>query len=65
MKLDEDLIYEILSAVGEIPYGRVATYGQIARLIGIARTLEYKGLLGDLRTLYADGERRLNDSLTE
>ena len=34
MKLDEDLIYEILSAVGEIPYGRVATYGQIARLIG-------------------------------
>lgn len=34
MKLDEDLIYEILSAVGEIPYGRVTTYGQIARLIG-------------------------------
>ncbi|MBQ6896503.1 MAG: MGMT family protein [Oscillospiraceae bacterium] len=33
-KLNEDLIYEILSAVEEIPYGCVATYGQIARLIG-------------------------------
>lgn len=32
--LDEDLIYEILSVVGEIPAGKVATYGQIARLIG-------------------------------
>lgn len=32
--LDRDLIYEILSVVGEIPEGRVATYGQIARLIG-------------------------------
>lgn len=33
-KLDENLIYEILSAVGEIPYGKVASYGQIACLIG-------------------------------
>lgn len=32
--LQEDLIYEILSVVEEIPEGRVATYGQIARLIG-------------------------------
>ncbi len=32
--LDEALIYEILSVVGEIPEGRVASYGQIARLIG-------------------------------
>ena len=32
--LDEDLIYEILSVVEEIPEGRVASYGQIARLIG-------------------------------
>ena len=32
--LDERLIYEILSVVEEIPKGRVATYGQIARLIG-------------------------------
>ena len=32
--LDEDLIYEILSVVEEIPEGCVATYGQIARLSG-------------------------------
>lgn len=32
--LDDSLIYEILSVVGEIPEGCVTTYGQIARLIG-------------------------------
>ncbi|HIT34796.1 MAG TPA: MGMT family protein [Candidatus Faecousia intestinigallinarum] len=32
--LDADLAYEILSVVAEIPEGRVASYGQIARLIG-------------------------------
>ena len=31
---DDRLIYEILSVVEEIPEGRVASYGQIARLIG-------------------------------
>ena len=33
-KLNDDLAYEILSVVEEIPPGKVATYGQIARLIG-------------------------------
>jgi methylated-DNA-protein-cysteine methyltransferase-like protein len=32
--IDEKLIYEVLSIVEEIPSGRAATYGQIARLIG-------------------------------
>lgn len=32
--LTEQLIYEILSVVEEIPEGCVASYGQIARLIG-------------------------------
>ena len=32
--LNDELIYEILSAVEEIPEGKVASYGQIARLIG-------------------------------
>lgn len=32
--LNESLIYEILSVVEEIPEGSVATYGQIACLIG-------------------------------
>ena len=31
---DELLIYEILEAAAEIPVGKVASYGQIARLIG-------------------------------
>ena len=30
----ENLIYEVLSVVEEIPPGKIATYGQIARLIG-------------------------------
>ena len=32
--LNNSLIYEILSVVEEIPKGKVATYGQIERLIG-------------------------------
>lgn len=32
--LTENLIYEILSVVEEIPDGKVASYGQIAKLIG-------------------------------
>lgn len=32
--LTEDLIYEILAVVEEIPPGKVASYGQIAKLIG-------------------------------
>lgn len=33
-KITENLIYEILSVVEEIPWGKVACYGQIAKLIG-------------------------------
>lgn len=32
--LDDDLAYQILAVVEEIPCGKVATYGQIAKLIG-------------------------------
>ena len=41
--LDDDLAYEILAVVGEIPEGRVATYGQIARLIGRERNARLVG----------------------
>ena len=42
--LTEDLIYEILSAVEEIPPGKVASYGQIARLVGRVLSMsEYYG----------------------
>lgn len=33
-KMSEDLIYEILAVVEEIPKGQVSSYGQIAKLIG-------------------------------
>ena len=41
--LDENLIYEILSLVDEIPEGKVASYGQIARLIGRERNARLVG----------------------
>ena len=41
--LTDELAYEILSVVEEIPCGRVATYGQIARLIGRERNARLVG----------------------
>ena len=41
--MNDDLIYEILSVVEEIPEGKVATYGQIARLIGRERNSRLVG----------------------
>lgn len=41
--LNDRLVYEILSVVEEIPYGRVASYGQIARLIGRDRNARLVG----------------------
>ena len=35
--LNDSPAYEILSVVEEIPFGKVATYGQIARLIGMEK----------------------------
>lgn len=50
--LDEDLLYLIYSIVEEIPDGKVATYGQLARLAGIpkkarlvGKALKYSSLL--------------------
>ena len=52
--LDESLIYEILSVVGEIPYGRVASYGQIARLIGRERNSRLVGKVLSMAERYGD-----------
>lgn len=41
--LQKDLTYEILSVVAEIPKGRVASYGQIARLVGRERNARLVG----------------------
>ena len=50
--LSDDLIYEILSVVEEIPEGRVATYGQIARLIGRERNARLVGKVLSMADFY-------------
>ena len=52
--LQENLIYEILSVVGEIPPGRVASYGQIARLIGRDRNARLVGKVLSMSEYYGD-----------
>ena len=54
MILDERLIYEILSVVAEIPRGRVATYGQIARLIGRERNARLVGKVLSMAETYGN-----------
>ena len=50
--LDERLIYEILSVVEEIPRGKVATYGQIARLIGREKNARLVGRVLSMAEYY-------------
>lgn len=52
--LDEQLIYEILSVVNEIPCGKVASYGQIARLIGRERNARLVGKVLGMAELYGE-----------
>ena len=52
--LNRDLVYEVLSVVGEIPEGRVATYGQIARLTGRDRNARLVGRILGMSGLYGD-----------
>ncbi len=48
----EDLVYEILSVVEEIPEGKVATYGQIARLIGREKNSRLVGKVLSMAEFY-------------
>ncbi len=52
--LNDDLIYEILSVVEEIPEGNVATYGQIARLTGREKNSRLVGRVLSMAELYGD-----------
>ena len=54
MVLDESLIYEILSVVEEIPEGRVASYGQIARLVGREKNSRLVGKVLSMAEFYGD-----------
>ncbi len=52
--LSEDLIYQILSVVTEIPEGKVATYGQIAELIGREKNSRLVGRVLHMAAFYGD-----------
>jgi len=52
--LNETVLYQIYSVVEEIPEGKVATYGQIAKLSGydrnsrlVGKALKYADMYGD------------------
>ena len=52
--ITEHLIYEILSAVEEIPEGKVASYGQIARLIGREKNARLVGKVLSMSDYYGN-----------
>ena len=50
--MNRDLIYEVLSVVEEIPEGCVATYGQVAHLIGRDRNARLVGRILGISEYY-------------
>ncbi len=52
--LQEKLIDQILAAIEEIPEGKVATYGQIARLIGREKNARLVGRVLSRSEAYGD-----------
>lgn len=53
-KNGEDLIYEILSVVEEIPEGCVATYGLIAKMIGREKNARLVGKALKMSHMYGE-----------
>ena len=52
--MDPEFVYMVLSVVEEIPKGKVATYGQIAKLIGRERGARLVGTVLSRAELYGD-----------
>lgn len=52
--MEEDIVYEVLSVVEEIPEGKVATYGQIAKLIGREKNSRLVGKILSRAEHYGD-----------
>lgn len=52
--VDDKLVYEILSVVEEIPEGKVATYGQIAKLIGRDKNARLVGKVLSMSEYYGE-----------
>ena len=55
-KLNEDFLYQVLAVVSEIPKGKVATYGQIAKLIEREKNARLVGKALQISSLYADDD---------
>ncbi len=53
-KLDEDFLFQVYGIVQEIPYGQVASYGQIALLAGRDKNSRLVGKALHLAPLYGD-----------
>lgn len=52
--MNEEIIFQILAVVSEIPQGKVATYGQIARLIGKEKNARLVGKVMSIANQYGD-----------
>ena len=52
--LDDELIYQVLSLVDEIPEGKVASYGQIAALIGRPENARMVGRILSMAEFFGD-----------
>ncbi|WPC07827.1 methylated-DNA--[protein]-cysteine S-methyltransferase [Globicatella sp. PHS-GS-PNBC-21-1553] len=52
--LSEELIYEVLSVVSEIPKGKVASYGQIAQLINRPKNARLVGKILSQADIYGE-----------
>ncbi len=52
--IDEELVYLVLETVLEIPEGKVATYGQIATLVGKSKNARLVGKILSMAEIYGD-----------
>ncbi len=54
MRNNEEFVFLILSIVDEIPYGKVASYGQIAKLAGYSKHARMVGKVLSKSVFYGD-----------
>ena len=52
--MKEGIIYQILGVVSEIPYGKIATYGQMAHLIGKDKNARLVGKVPSMSEYYGN-----------